>query len=203
MRHTAKFATVAIVSTLALCAGCSDQKNGNPVPTEKPASSSAALPSDGAPAVSDPITNTSAVESDPCSAVPVAQIETIGGKTDGSRLDPMSAGNSCTWSFADGPSNVNAGLVTGNKEGLSSLYSQHATGGLTTFKPVDPVGGYPAVVYANGGEGQGTCTLAVGVRNDLVYTVIPRLVTNHPSFSDPCGMATKVAAAAIKHLKGA
>jgi len=186
----------AAVSLLA--GGCGTETAGTAVTS---APSSARLPSDGAPAVADPITNTAAVEADPCSAIPTGEIEAIGGRTDGSRLDPMSAGNSCTWSFADGPSNVNAGLVTGNKEGLSSLYAQHATGGLTTFKPVAPINGYPAAIYANGGEGEGTCTLAVGIRDDLAYTVIPLLSMTHPVYSDPCGMATKVAAAAIKHLK--
>ncbi|MFE5502434.1 hypothetical protein ACFQ73_07725 [Amycolatopsis japonica] len=45
------------------------------------------------------------------------------------------------------------------------------------------------------------CTLAVGLRDDLVYTVIPQLYADHPMVDDPCGMAIRVAAAAIKHLK--
>jgi hypothetical protein len=57
------------------------------------------------------------------------------------------------------PSNVNFGMVAGNKDGLSSLYYQGAHGGLTTFDPIAPIAGYPAVIYANGGEGAGTCTL--------------------------------------------
>ncbi|AGM10529.1 DUF3558 domain-containing protein [Amycolatopsis keratiniphila] len=193
-------ATIAVV---ALSGGCSDKNPGNtgtPAPT---APSSSTLPSDGAPSVTDPITDTSAVETDPCRAIPTAQVEEVGGKVESSRLDKMALGNGCTWLFAGSPSNVNAGLVTGNKDGLSSLYAQHKSGGLTTFKPVDPIEGYPAVIYANGGEDEGTCTLAVGIRNDLVYTVIPRLSMRHPGFSDACGMATKVATAAIKNFKGA
>ncbi|MBB5853863.1 DUF3558 domain-containing protein [Amycolatopsis umgeniensis] len=201
MRPTTTILTIATLATVALVGGCSEQKTGKPSPTNAP--SSAALPSDGAPAVTNPIANTAAIETDPCTAVPAAEIETIGGKIDGSRIEPMTMGKGCTWSFADGPSTVNAGLVTGNKQGLSTLYAQKARGGLTTFKPVDPIDGYPAVIYANGGEGKGTCTLAVGVRDDLVYTVIPLLSSDHPMLADPCGMATKIAAAAIKNLKGA
>ncbi|MER7862680.1 hypothetical protein ABTX61_26525 [Amycolatopsis japonica] len=66
---------------------------------------------------------------------------------------------------------------------------------------MDPIEGYPAVVYANGGEGKGNRTLAVGVRDDLVYNLTPRLSSEHPSYSDPGGLAVKVAAAAIKNLK--
>jgi hypothetical protein len=94
-------------------------------------------------------------------------------------------------------------MTVGNKEGLSSLYYQSTHSGLTTFKPVSPVEGYPAVVYSNGGESPGVCTLAVGVRNDLTYTIITRLDTANPNRSDPCGTATKVAQLAIQQLKGA
>ncbi|AGM10527.1 hypothetical protein AORI_7946 [Amycolatopsis keratiniphila] len=151
--------------------------------------------------MTDPIADTSAVESEPCAAIPGAEIESIAGKVKRTRAEDMTAGKACTWVFELSPTTVNAGLVMGNKDGLSAIYAQHASGSLTTFKPVEPIDGYPAVVYANGGEGKGNCTLAVGVRDDLVYHVIPRLSSEHPSYSDPCGLAAKVAAAAIKHLK--
>ncbi|WP_233629596.1 hypothetical protein [Amycolatopsis sp. WAC 04197] len=56
------------------------------------------------------------------------------------------------------------------------------------------------MIYDNGGEGKGRCVLAVGIRDDLTYTVTPLLTTGNPILSDPCGMAIKVAAAAIKNL---
>ncbi|WP_410576328.1 DUF3558 domain-containing protein [Amycolatopsis sp. lyj-108] len=181
-----------------LTGGCGTQVTGTATTS---APSSARLPSDGAPAVTAPINDTARVEKDPCSAIPTAEIEAIGGKVKNSRLDDLTMGNNCVWVFQESPNTVSAGLVTGNKDGLSALYAQNAAAGLTTFKPVDPINGYPAVIFANGGEGEGNCTLAVGVRDDLVYTVIPRLTDQHPSFSDPCGMATKVAAAAINNIK--
>ncbi|MFJ8910812.1 DUF3558 domain-containing protein [Amycolatopsis sp. NPDC102389] len=191
-----RFLLLAAAASL-LTGGCGTQVTGTAT-TSVP--SSARLPSDGAPAVTIPITDTAAVEADPCSAIPTAEIEAIGGKVERSELEALTMGKACAWIFQEGANTVSAGLVTGNKDGLSALYSQNAAGGLTTFKPVNPVNGYPAVIYANGGEGRGTCTLAVGVRDDLVYTVIPRLGDDHPSSSDPCGMATKVAAAAIRNL---
>ncbi|RSN37883.1 DUF3558 domain-containing protein [Amycolatopsis sp. WAC 01416] len=192
-----RFLLLAAAASL-LTGGCGAQVTGTATTS---APSSARLPSDGAPAVTDPIAATASVEADPCSAIPTAEIEAIGGKVKNSRLDDLTMGNNCVWVFQESPNTVSAGLVTGNKDGLSALYAQNATSGLTTFKPVDPINGYPAVIFANGGEGEGNCTLAVGVRDDLVYTVIPRLTDHHPSFSDPCGMATKVAAAAINHIK--
>ncbi|MGW4126602.1 DUF3558 domain-containing protein [Amycolatopsis japonica] len=201
MRPTATYLTLAALALVALLGGCSGKKPDAPPATGAP--SSTGLPSGGAPAVTDPIANTSAVESDPCGAIPTAEIETIAGKVKRTRAEDMTVGKACTWVFEVSPTTINAGLATGNKDGLGALYAQHAAGSLTTFKPVDPVDGYPAVIYANGGEGKGNCTLAVGVRDDLVYTVIPRLSSEHPSYSDPCGLAVKVAAAAIKNLKRA
>ncbi|WP_083920477.1 DUF3558 domain-containing protein [Amycolatopsis decaplanina] len=201
MRPKATLLTIAALSSMALLGGCSDQKASTPTPTSVPTSTG--LPSNGAPAVANPITNTAQFESDPCTVIPSAEVESVGGKVERSEQEELTMGKACAWIFAKGANTVSAGLVAGNKDGLSSLYAQNAAGGLTTFKPVEQVAGYPAVVYANGGEGPGTCTLAVGVRNDLVYTVIPRLGSDHPSHSDPCGMATKIAASAIKHLKGA
>ncbi|MGY6657266.1 DUF3558 domain-containing protein [Amycolatopsis sp. TRM77291] len=201
MRPKATLLTIAALSSIAFLSGCSDQKSGTPTPTSAP--SSTGLPSNGAPAVANPIANTAQFESDPCAAIPTAEVESLGGKVERSEQENLTMGKACAWIFTKGANTVSAGLVAGNKDGLSSLYAQNATGGLTTFKPVEQVDGYPAVVYANGGEGPGTCTLAVGIRDDLVYTVIPRLGSDHPSYSDPCGMATKVAAAAIKNLKGA
>jgi hypothetical protein len=115
----------------------------------------------------------------------------------------MTLGKNCVWVFADGSGNVGAGMVTKNNDGLSGIYYQSTHGGLTTFKPVASIEGYPAVVYANGGEGDGVCTLAVGIRNDLVYTIIPRLRPQNPYLADPCGMATKIAQFAIQQLKAA
>lgn len=85
-----------------------------------------------------PIAATATVEADPCSAIPTTEIEAIGGKIKRTRVDDLTMGNACAWIFQEAPNTLSAGLVTGNKDGLSALYAQNATGGLTTFKPVDP-----------------------------------------------------------------
>ncbi len=203
MRRSTPFLSVAAAAVVILAGGCTDQKAGDPTPAPSPAPSSGQLPANGAPAVSEPIKNTSAAESDPCSAVTAAQIEEIGGKVEKTVTDDGALGKNCGWIFEEGPSNVNAGVVVGNKEGLSGLYAKKAQGEFATFKAVGPIEGHPAVVYGTTEGREGFCTLAVGLRDDLVYTVIPQLYTGNPLVADPCGMATKVAAAAIKNLKGA
>lgn len=203
MRRSIQFLPVAIAAVAVLAGGCSDQKSGDPTPMPSPSQLPSQLPKDGAPAVAEPIKNTSSVETDPCSAVKTAQVEEFGGKVEKTVIDDGALGKNCGWIFEEGPSNVNAGLVVGNKEGLSSLYAKKAQGEFATFKSVDPIEGYPAVIYGTTAGREGLCNLAVGLRDDLVYTVVPQLYSGNPMVKDPCGMATKVAAAAIKNLKGA
>jgi hypothetical protein len=203
MRSRTALLGILACAALLSATGCSNTTNGNPSTQQPNATSAGGLPADGAPNVQNPIANTATSESDPCSSVTTAQIESLGGKVDRSRVDDMTLGKNCVWVFADGSGNVGAGMVTKNTDGLSGIYYQSTHGGLTTFKPVSPIEGYPAVVYANGGEGDGVCTLAVGIRNDLVYTVIPRLRPQNPYLTDPCGMATKIAQFAIQQLKAA
>ncbi|MFK0243090.1 DUF3558 domain-containing protein [Amycolatopsis azurea] len=203
MRRSTPFLSVAISAVVVFAGGCSDPKTGNPTSAPSPTAPSTQLPKDGAPAVAQPIKNTAGAETDPCSAVTTAQIEQFGGKVEKTVTDDSPLGKNCGWIFEEGPSNVNAGLVVGNKEGLSSLYAKKAHGDFVTFKPIDSIEGYPAVTYGTTEGREGLCNLAVGLRDDLVYTVIPQLYTGNPMLADPCGMATKVAAAAIKNFKGA
>jgi hypothetical protein len=132
------------------------------------------------------------------------QVTQVGGQVRSNRVDVLAAGKLCTWVFANGAGTAAAGVDTLDKDGLSHLYALKAqNSGVTTFKPQNPVLGYPAVVFANGGETPGTCQLAVGLSNETTYTVISRLSTGSPMLTDPCALSTKIAEFAIEHLKGA
>uniref|UniRef100_UPI003898F6B4 DUF3558 domain-containing protein n=1 Tax=Amycolatopsis rhabdoformis TaxID=1448059 RepID=UPI003898F6B4 len=176
---------------------CTGSTAGSP----SPAPSASSAPSQYlAPKVTQPITDTSTVEADPCSAVAVTVVERAGGTVKTTAVDDSDLGKDCAWTF-DGTGNVSGGVVRGNSDGLNGLYIQHARGALTTFQPQPPIQGYPAVVYDNGGEGSGACNLAVGIRDDLTYTVITQLRSGNPALENPCSMATTIANAAISHLK--
>jgi hypothetical protein len=202
MRPRTNLLTAMVCASLALVAACSSQTPGQPNATT-PAASSSGLPKDGAPAVASPITNRAAAESDPCSTISTSDVESIGGKVENNRVNDLALGKSCVWIFAESKGTVSAGMVIGNKDGLSGIYYQSTHGGLTTFKPLPAIDGYPAVIYANGGERPYTCTLAVGVRDDLVYTINSQLRTGNPFYNDACGLNTKIAQVAIQRLKGA
>ncbi|MBN9746200.1 DUF3558 domain-containing protein [Amycolatopsis sp. A1MSW2902] len=201
MRPRNSVAALITAGALASATACGGSTGG----TAAPAMSSDSVPASSqnmAPKVTQPIAKTSATETDPCSAVSVATVEGTASKVKETRTERSSLGNTCVWVFNNSGGNVSAGVVTANKQGVNALYIQNSRGGLTTFKPQPPILGYPAVVYANGGETEGSCNLAVGIRDDVTYTVIAQLRHDSPVYSDSCGMATKIASAAITHLKG-
>jgi uncharacterized protein DUF3558 len=202
VRPTLAFALVCLATTaLASCSGTNAGTASTPSSATQPPT--AALPSDGAPGVSNPIQDTSAVESDPCSAVANDKIATLNVKVASTRTEDMSPGQSCAWVLAGSIGGITGGLNVGNTLGLSSLYRQHNQGQLATFRPLEPVDGYPAVAYNVGKEGNGGCQLVVGVRNDLTYTVIAQLRDGNPYLNNPCELSSKLAGLAIAHLKGA
>jgi hypothetical protein len=196
-------ASVLALAVVTITSGCDSTSSGTATTPPPSTTSGGGLPSDGAPNVAEPLTNASALESDPCSAATSAQIESLGGKVESAAPEDLSTGRQCVWTYTGEYGTISAGLVAANKQGLSSLYASSKDGSLTTFKPQPPINGYPAVVYAQGGEGDGRCTLAVGMRNDLTYTIDALLDTSNPNRSNPCSIATKVAQFAIQHLKGA
>lgn len=197
--------TLVLLATAALLtSACSDSDKGTPPPqpVSSTAGAEASLPKAGAPNVAQPL-DTASAEADPCSLVTNDQIQSLaGGAVERARVDDLSTGKVCAWVLANRLGVISAGMNTGERDGLSHLYALNAQGsGLTTFKPSKPVDGYPTVVFANGGERSYVCNLAVGVRNDLMYTIIATPDTGSPHRDDPCGMATKLAGFAIQHLK--
>ncbi|GAA1030588.1 MULTISPECIES: DUF3558 domain-containing protein [Amycolatopsis] len=196
----ALIAAAAVLSTSA-CNG-SNAGSATPAPNEQSSAAPSSNAGDGgAPKVSQPITNTSGFEADPCSAIPAAAVESAGGKVDRTKVENSATDKTCAWVFATG-GNVSGALVTGNTHGLDGVYIQHRNGAITYFKPQPAVQGYPAVVYDRGQPAPGRCNLAVGIRDDLTYTVVTQLRQESPSYSDPCTLATKLAAAAVSHMKG-
>lgn len=181
---------------LTACGG--DSTGGQPTPAPAGSQPSEAML---APKVSVPLTNTDQYEADPCSALPTSEVEKAGGKVKSTSVAQSIVGKSCQWTFDGSGGNVSAGFFSGNKRGLNSLYLENQAGRLTTFKPHASILGYPSVVYSKGDEGTGSCALAVGVRDDLTYTVNTQLRSGSPAVADPCGMAEKLAAAEITRLK--
>ncbi|WP_326567244.1 DUF3558 domain-containing protein [Amycolatopsis rhabdoformis] len=186
---------VVLFATAVATSACATSESGHPPP-----SSSAVNPA-GAPKVTNPLTNTSGVEANPCTAVAVSDVEALGGKVSRTTVDDTTAGLACGWIFADGSGSINAGFATGAKDGLGGLYARNASGSLKAFEVQPPVRGYPAVVYDDGLSGSGACALAIGVRDDLAFIIDAQLRLGNRGMSDPCAMATELGGDVIAHLK--
>ncbi|WP_326567245.1 DUF3558 domain-containing protein [Amycolatopsis rhabdoformis] len=184
---------VAAASAISACAGST---NGRALPVT-PTTGEAML----APKVVKPLTNTGRYEKDPCAAATMNEVAQLGGPVKGTSVYESTPGKTCQWTFDGGTGNIAGTFVTGNKDGLNSLYLQNRDGVLTTFKIVSPVEGYPAVAYSQGDEGEGNCAIAVGVRDDLTFTVITHLRDGNPELSNPCKMATALGAVVVDRLK--
>ncbi|MFI9449009.1 DUF3558 domain-containing protein [Amycolatopsis sp. NPDC052450] len=197
----ARLVSVLAVATV-LAAGCNGETGGKAEPST-PTPDATALPRAGAPKVATPL-KTEKLTNEPCSAATDAEIEGIAGKLKSSKVEQIAGGPTCSWVLADLAGSINGGLNVSQPDGLSHLYALKQQGnGVTTFKPLPDIAGYPAVVYANGGEGAGNCNLAVGVRDDMMYTVVTALFDDSPGYSDPCGSSVKLAELAIQRLKAA
>ncbi|WP_233594671.1 DUF3558 domain-containing protein [Amycolatopsis sp. WAC 04169] len=202
-RHWMRVQLVSVLAVAALLAvGCSTKTSGTAEPST-PLPDATDLPRAGAPKVTAPL-KTEQLTNDPCGAATDADIEGIAGKLKGSKVEQIGGGPTCSWVLADLAGSINGGLNVSQPDGLSHLYALKRQGsGVTTFKPLPDIAGYPAVVFANGGEGAGNCNLAVGVRDDMMYTVVTALFDNSPGYNDPCGSSVRVAELAIQHLKAA
>jgi hypothetical protein len=197
---TATFA-VAALTLMAGCGSAGTIGTSSPVPTPTSAKPSSSV--NGAPVVENPL-NTSTIDSSPCDVATQGQVETLGMKLQSAQVTSSPPRSSyCTWTFDNRAGTINGGTVLENTAGLGSLYAKKSSGQLTHFQPISPIAGYPAVIYANGAQiGDGFCSLAVGVRNDLTYTVDTNLHSASPHYNDPCAAAQKIAEFAIQYLKG-
>jgi hypothetical protein len=134
------------------------------------------------------------------------QVASLGAplkNTESKPADPT--GPACSWSFAteDGPSSTTGAVFTGDPShgGISGLYGKQQTGGLTKFQPFT-VNGYPGVIYdAASNSLPGSCGLAIGLRDDLTYTISVDLDALDRPFADGCELGKKVAGFVITYLQ--
>ncbi|MBB4688625.1 DUF3558 domain-containing protein [Amycolatopsis jiangsuensis] len=182
--------TVAAVS-LSACSG-----GGNSADNSSPPSSSSSV--DASLKVPAPLP-TQEFLSNPCSALTDAELDGVGLKPPGK----VSQGppDLCRWESAGTRMNsVAVGAVPQNKGGISDIYDQKAT--QAYFEPFS-ASGYPGVVAAADDlRSHGTCSVWVGITDQLAFTVVTSITTG-ANKATPCKSAQKVSEAVVTHLKGA
>ncbi len=134
------------------------------------------------------------------------QVATLGAPAKNSEPKPADpTGPACSWSFAtdDGPSSTTGAVFTADPThgGISGLYGKQQSGGLSKFQPFT-VSGYPGVIYdAATNSSPGSCGLAVGLRDDLTYTISVDLDALKQPFADSCELGKKVAGFVVQYLQ--
>ena len=185
--------TAATVAALGLLTACSGGNGGseNPSPSQSPSSSSSG---DG-PKVPAPLP-TQALLSDPCSILTSAEAAQISLRSPG-KNDSTSTLPGCTWKYTQTEQNqIGLTALPQNTGGISDIYTKKS--GAAYFQPID-INGYPGVYTdIQDARADGSCTLWVGVTDQLAVSVIPNIGVGK---SDPCGIAKNFATAMIAHLK--
>ncbi|WP_317493945.1 DUF3558 domain-containing protein [Haloechinothrix sp. LS1_15] len=206
-RRTVTALAVAVLATTA----CSDNADGTAEPTgangepnERGVSSD--LPYSGAPSVRDPIgIDTARYESSPCRTLDddlLAQAGFTYNETEASTTnqgDPI-----CHWKTDHGGV-FGVTVMLSNEHGLSGIYANHEDGGLEVFEELEPVNGYPAVAADQvDSRHRGTCTVAVGVRDDLTISAYFSAGAGDdvPYNDTPCERAHELAEVVVATLDG-
>jgi hypothetical protein len=199
-----KSTLAAVLLTGLTLSACSQSTTGTGMPTpgfsapDSPTGTSSTAAA--APTVSNPLDVTK-FEKNPCGLLSAAQANQI-LKVTRTVVTPGATDNPiCAWEN-DGRDGVSIGLV-GGQGGLSTVYRQHHTGDPGYFIPIASVAGYPGL-FASVADlrSKGSCTVAVGVRDDEVMTVNMDWVVQAPGQGDPCQLAKKAAELAVATLKG-
>jgi hypothetical protein len=198
---------VRLLATLlvgAVLGGCTTTSAGDPGPaptgqseTESIPSSSTdepeTLPSDGAPKVTSPL-EASSIEQDPCQALTQAQAKELNVTYPGKPFKG-NFGNACEWL---GPNN-NGGNATidflsDEPRGMSAVYRSKNNGEFAFFEELEPVAGHPMAAYgtSDSREKGGTCSVAVGLTDELVFIVFLGLSRANIGHKDPCATASQV-----------
>lgn len=198
MSHRTVQLAAAAVAAFGLLAACGGGTGDTQAPS---ATAGSSAPSDGGgsgPKVPSPLPTKELLDN-PCSVYNAAEAENLGVRYPGRKSTGVTGG--CVWTSAAIDTNyINIGALPQNKNGLSDIYAQKDKQAYFTPTSID---GYPAV-FADTQDSRpsGSCSLWVGVTDQLAVSVIPNISVGDYK-KDPCSLAQKFATAMIGHLKGA
>lgn len=200
---TAVTLLVAAAATLTACTG---ETGGKPKPAESAGSSAAAQP--GGRQIADPL-DVSKYLGNPCDLTPLAKLSAAGYTEPGEPkteddVAKVLAGPSCHWSGAEPGVGMTVQVQTGNRDngigGVAGLEKAKQSRQLGFLEQTEDVGGYPAFFAGQSDRrATGSCGLAVGVADDLTFTVTS---LGYQGAQDSCDNSVRVAGIVIDTLKG-
>ncbi|MDI5975323.1 DUF3558 domain-containing protein [Amycolatopsis magusensis] len=202
-------AVVLLVVAAASLAACSGETGGKPRPVETaaPQGSPTGQPPDG-PSIPDPL-DASPFLGNPCDLTPQAKLSGLGYTEPGEPkteddVAKVLAGPSCHWRGTEPGVGMTVQVQTGNRDagigGVAGLEKAKQSRQLGFLEQTEGIGGYPAFFAGQSDRrATGTCALAVGIADDLTFTVTS---LGYQGAQDSCDNSAGVAAIVIDTLKG-
>jgi len=194
-------AIAVLVAMVLVVAGCSDSKDGNPSPVTGSgslgANTSSSVPANGVPKVSKPVAADKFLK-DPCSLMTSSQATEVAGFTSAKADLQGVTGPECTWQDV-ARNNISIGFIVAGGGGLAGVYQNKDQAAY--FEPTN-VDDYPGVFNDSLDErAKGSCALNVGVRDDLVLSVISRYQSSSANYATSCASVKKAAEYAVATMK--
>ena len=199
---------------LTLASACTSKSEGEPGPAESTRSTTQSseqpttsdtdteedLPTDGAPAVSDPL-DTATFQQDPCQSLTAAQSQELNVGTTGKRYDDT-LGNGCQWMNTQTLGETIIGFLDKDPRGLSAVYKADKAGEWAYFEELPAIDGYPAVARSQTDDrGDGYCSVVIGASDEVAFDVYLHLSRNNVGKKDPCEVAAQVGGMALQTMQ--
>jgi hypothetical protein len=205
-----KMPVVIAALSAALATACTTTSAGTPLPgSTSPSSVSPEqptpndeLPSDGAPKVENPL-DVSRFEQNPCEALTAEDAQGLNLPTTGEPTE-VAFGNGCQWRNKQTQGSAGIQFFSSIERGLSAVYAEAKGSDFPYFEPIDDIEGYPAVAFdTKVAKPVASCTVAVGVADQLVFDVVVDLSDANLNKKDPCELAIQVAGMMMNRMQEA
>ena len=205
--------TTTAAAMIAFVVGCDGDTQTQPPtsttrssPSTTTTTSNPALPTHGAPRVTDPL-DAEAFADKPCTSLTTTQLKPLGLRAgyEGHGEDFDTSDWSCKHlGFGSARAlSVSVNYYPDISTGLSSRYEEHADGEWPQWKPTE-VDGYPAVFYSEKEPKPSPyeCRLDIGI-SDTSLINIWVLYRSYNRLPDTCAVAAKAAQAVLSTIKSA
>jgi hypothetical protein len=193
------------VAVVALAAGCTTTSAGTPLPSPSaseelpPPDPDEALPSDGAPKVENPLDVTQ-FEEKPCDVLTPEDAQELNLPATGEQRGD-SLGQTCYWRNSETRGFLAVSFFSGDERGLSSIYREAKGSDFPFFEPIADIEGHPAVAYnVDEEEPRVNCVVALGLSDQLAFTVSVDLSEANIGEKDPCKTSADIAGMLMKTM---
>jgi hypothetical protein len=205
--HIRRSLAIASLLGIAIVSACTISSEGEPRPVDSTGSMTSSssgngeeLPFAGAPKVNDPL-DTSRYEKDPCLSLTSAQAQSLNLPPTGT-FNEATLTVGCTWLNTQTRGEVNIDFIVDDPRGLSPEYQANRSGKWEFFEELPTIEGYPAVARAGiDSRDDGTCTVVVGVADDMAFASSVQLSLANIENGDPCKKAAEVAGLALQTME--